>query len=42
MVKGDLVCARFGAGEDGLREGEKEEESLGKMGEMHDWFGGLI
>ena len=42
VFKGDLVCARFGAGEDGWREGEKEEESLGKMGEMHDCFGGLI
>ena len=42
MVKGHLVCAMFGAGEDGLGEGEKDEESLGKMGEMHDCFGGLI
>ena len=37
--KGDLVCARFWAGEGGLGEGEEDKESLGETGELHDCFG---
>ena len=41
-AEGDLFCTRFWTGEGVLGECEEEEESLGKMGEMHDCFGGWI
>ena len=41
-AKGDLVCTRFWTGEGVLGECEEKEESLGKMDEMHDCFGGWI
>ena len=41
-AEGGLVCTRFRTGEGILSECEEEEESLGKMGKMHDCFGGWI